>query len=262
MTVIFYMVFYLFNGLSITCGLHRLFAHKSYKAKTPLRIFLVLIFTTVGQNSVYQWVRDHRLHHKHSDTEADPHNARRGLFFSHIGWLLLVKNDEVKKEGKKIDMSDLEQDKFIMFFHRHAAVLTVLFSFVLPPMVGIILWEENWKCAVAWLVFMRCLFVLHGSLTVNSIAHAYGYTPYNKNILPKQNKLIAAITNGEGWHNYHHTFPFDYKAAEFCDYFNISAAVIRLWARMGWAYDLKETTPEMVKAVCHRLGEGVQRTVN
>lgn len=72
-------------------------------------------FCMITKNCLYVWVRDHRQHHKYSDTDADPHNANRGFFFSHVGWLMSRKHPKVKEYGKKIDMSDLEADKYIMF---------------------------------------------------------------------------------------------------------------------------------------------------
>lgn len=102
-------------AFGITAGAHRLWAHKSYKARLPLRIFLMILQTIAFQNSIYEWARDHRVHHKFTDTDADPHNASRGFFFSHMGWLLIRKHPEVKAKGKMIDMSDLEQDPVVMF---------------------------------------------------------------------------------------------------------------------------------------------------
>lgn len=64
---------------------------------------------------MYEWVRDHRQHHKHVDTDADPHNAKRGFFFSHIGWLLMKKHPDVYEKKKTIDMSDMEADPHVMF---------------------------------------------------------------------------------------------------------------------------------------------------
>lgn len=67
------------------------------------------------QNSIYEWARDHRVHHKYSETDADPHNAKNGMFFSHIGWLLVKKHPDVISKGKSIDLSDLERDKIVAF---------------------------------------------------------------------------------------------------------------------------------------------------
>jgi len=67
------------------------------------------------QNDICEWARDHRVHHKFSETDADPHNATRGFFFSHVGWLLVRKHPDVKEKGKAVDMSDLETDPLIRF---------------------------------------------------------------------------------------------------------------------------------------------------
>lgn len=105
----------MFGAFGITAGAHRLWSHRSYKAKWPLRLILMLSQTLAFQNSIYEWVRDHRVHHKFTDTDADPHNARRGFFFSHIGWLMVKKHPDVKARGKAVDMSDLETDGIVMF---------------------------------------------------------------------------------------------------------------------------------------------------
>ena len=69
-------------GLGVTAGAHRLWSHRSYKAKLPLRIFLMIAQTMAGQNCLYVWCREHRVHHKFAETDADPHSTKRGFFFA------------------------------------------------------------------------------------------------------------------------------------------------------------------------------------
>lgn len=83
------MFLYSISGLGITAGAHRLWAHRSYKARFPLRVILMIFNTIAFQDAAMHWARDHRVHHKYSETDADPHNATRGFFFSHMGWLLV-----------------------------------------------------------------------------------------------------------------------------------------------------------------------------
>jgi stearoyl-CoA desaturase (delta-9 desaturase) len=80
------------TGLGITAGVHRLWAHRSYRANTPYRVLLMLMNSIANQGPIYHWARDHRVHHKFSETDADPHNATRGFFFAHMGWLLVKKH--------------------------------------------------------------------------------------------------------------------------------------------------------------------------
>lgn len=103
------------SGEGVTAGAHRLWAHRTYSAKWPLRLILMLANSMAFQNHLYEWVRDHRVHHKFTDTDADPHNSRRGFFFSHMGWLMVRKHPDVKRRGATVDLSDLEKDWVVMF---------------------------------------------------------------------------------------------------------------------------------------------------
>lgn len=60
---------------------------------------------------------------------------------------------------------------------------------------------------------------------------------------------------GEGWHNYHHVFPWDYKAAELGNYkLNMTTAFIDFFAKIGWAYDLKTVSADTVRKRVERTG--------
>jgi stearoyl-CoA desaturase (delta-9 desaturase) len=100
--------------------LHLIVATLLTKAQTlPLILYiceLASVFLNIcSQYPIFSWVRDHRVHHKYTETDADPHNARRGLFFSHMGWVMLENHPEVKRRAKEIDMSDIEADPVIQF---------------------------------------------------------------------------------------------------------------------------------------------------
>lgn len=89
---------------------------------SPKRVSLLrptVFFSSLPlQNDAFEWARDHRVHHKFSETDADPHNARRGFFFSHVGWLLVRKHPAVKEKGALLDLSDLKAEKLLMFQRR------------------------------------------------------------------------------------------------------------------------------------------------
>lgn len=78
--------------LGITAGYHRLWSHRAYKANFAYRVLLMIMTCVTNQGSIYHWVRDHRVHHKYSETDADPHNVTRGFFFAHMGWLTIKKH--------------------------------------------------------------------------------------------------------------------------------------------------------------------------
>ncbi|XP_075144776.1 acyl-CoA Delta-9 desaturase-like [Haematobia irritans] len=245
------------TGFGITAAAHRLWAHRAYKANLPMRIMLIIFNTIAFQNSVYVWARDHRVHHKFSETDADPHNATRGMFFSHIGWLMCKKHPEVKAKGKTIDMSDLEADPIVMFQHKYYLILMPIACFVLPAWAPMYFWNETLSNAWHICVMLRWCFLLNSAWLINSAGHKYGSKPYDKNYNPAENALIAILTLGEGWHNYHHVFPWDYKTSELGDYsMNFSTAFIDFFAKLGWAYDLKTVSEDIIRKRCQRTGDG------
>ena len=84
-TLLFAFILWPITGFGITGGAHRLWAHRSYEA-APLARWIMMVFASMAnQGTVFHWARDHRTHHRHSETPSDPHNARRGFFFAHVG---------------------------------------------------------------------------------------------------------------------------------------------------------------------------------
>ena len=113
------------------------------KASLGLKIILMVFFTMALQESIFKWCRDHRLHHKYSDTESDPHNGSRGFFFSHMGWLMVKKNKTLLEKGKLIYLNDLLNDPVVAFNHKYYMLLALLFWAIIPISVPVLLWQES-----------------------------------------------------------------------------------------------------------------------
>lgn len=258
-TMFFAFLLHLYGGLGITAGAHRLWAHKSYKAKAPLRIFLMLCNCVAFENDVYEWSRDHRVHHKFSETDADPHNATRGFFFSHMGWLLVRKHPDVRDKGGKVDMADLAADKVLMFQRKYYIPLVVSMCFMMPSFGPHYFWGESLPIAFYVCAMFRYTVTLHSTWLVNSAAHMWGQRPYDKNINPAENKYVSALACGEGWHNYHHTFPYDYKTSELGYRINMTTMFIDFWSYLGLAYDRKTVPVELIRRRIVKTGDGSYR---
>jgi stearoyl-CoA desaturase (delta-9 desaturase) len=142
MTLLWAFVMYIIGGFGITAGAHRLWSHRSYKGTFSMRVIMMIFNSVAAQGSIYHWARDHRVHHKHSETRRDPHNASRGFFYAHVGWLILKKEDCVKEAGRKLDMSDLLEDEVVAFQTRYAKLMQVFWAFVFPTVVASKLWNE------------------------------------------------------------------------------------------------------------------------
>ncbi|EDV44111.1 uncharacterized protein Dana_GF16194 [Drosophila ananassae] len=257
-----YSVFWAFfvggvAGFGVTAGAHRFWTHRSYKANGILRTLLMISYCVAGQNTLYDWVRDHRVHHKYSETDADPHNANRGFFFSHVGWLMMLKHPEVLRRGRQIDMSDILEDPVVQFHQKYFYVLKVIFCFLLPTIVPVYLFGESWSLAFAQQCLFRYVSSLNFTWSVNSAAHLWGSRPYDKRIMPSENIFVSVIAMGEGWHNYHHVFPWDYKAAELGNYkVNFTTMVLDGFHKLGWAWNMKQPSKELVRRILEKYGDG------
>ncbi|XP_037073756.1 acyl-CoA desaturase-like, partial [Pollicipes pollicipes] len=259
LTSLFGIACYAIGGMGVTAGAHRLWSHRSYSARLPLRVLLMLMYTMAGQNHIYEWARDHRLHHRHSETDADPHNASRGFFFAHCGWLVLRKHPEVRRQGAKTDLSDLLADPVVMFQKRYYLPLAVLVCFAVPTVVPWYFWGESLTNAFLISV-LKYVMTLHCTWLVNSAAHMWGMHPYDRHISPAENAAVALSAFGEGWHNYHHSFPWDYKTAELPGYgANLTTAFIDLCSRLGLAHSLKTVPADVVERRAARNGDGSYR---
>ncbi|XP_043473146.1 acyl-CoA Delta(11) desaturase-like [Leptopilina heterotoma] len=255
-TWIFSPLYGISAGLGITAGAHRLWAHRSYSAKLPLRIFLAYLYCMAGQTHMYKWIRDHRTHHRFSETTADPHNANRGFFFSHMGWLMMKRHPDVIQNGKEIDMSDIAADPVIQFFDKFYEPIMLSLCFVLPTLIPVYCWNETWYISIH-AVIIRYIWLLNATFLVNSFAHMWGNRPYNRKLRPTENPTVAFFTLGEGWHNYHHSFPWDYRAAELGAYgLNPSTAFIEIMSWFGLAYNLKTPNRDLVKSFNLNKGDG------
>lgn len=255
-TVAFAYFLYVYSGLGITAGAHRLWSHRSYKAKWPLRLFLAVANTIAFENDIYEWTRDHRVHHLYSETDADPHDSRRGFFFAHVGWLLCRKHPAVIEKGKKVDCSDVLKDPIVRFQRRYYLPLVITWCFIIPTIIPYFAWNESlWISYFVCSIFRYC-FTLNMTWLVNSAAHMWGNQPYDKSHNARENIGVSLGAIGEGFHNYHHTFPYDYSASELGWEFNLTKFFIDSCAVLGLVYDRRKVSKEVLKRRVQRTGDG------
>jgi len=243
-TLIFAFLLWPISGFGITVGVHRLWSHRSYEAAYPLRFFLMLCNSIANQGSIFHWARDHRVHHKFSETDADPHNATRGFFFAHMGWLFVKKHPDVVKVGRELDFTDLLEDSLVMFQKKCDPWFALYMCFVFPAQIATHFWGESFWNGFFVAGGLRYVIVLHFTWFVNSAAHLYGDHPYDVLSYPSENPFVSFCSVGEGWHNWHHKYPFDYAASEFgiSSQFNPSKLFIDCMAGIGLVTDRKRAT--------------------
>jgi hypothetical protein len=149
------------SGLGITAGAHRLWAHRSYKATFALRTFLMLANSMANQGSIWHWSRDHRVHHKHSESSADPHDATRGMFFAHMGWLFVKKHPAVVEAGKTLSFDDLKADPLVVFQKTCDPWFALFMCFVFPGLVCMLWGATSYRNEVQALSLLKRAEVTH-----------------------------------------------------------------------------------------------------
>jgi len=204
----FAIFYYYVTGLGITAGYHRLWAHRAYNASKPLQYALALAGAGAAEGSIKWWSRGHRAHHRYTDTDLDPYNAHRGLYWSHIGWMLV----KPRRRPGVADVSDLSKNEVVKWQHKHYVVLMLLMAFIVPTVIPWLMWGDA-KGGYVYAAVLRLCFVHHSTFCVNSLAHWLGEAPFDDKHTPRDHLITALCTIGEGYHNFHHQFPMDYRNA-------------------------------------------------
>jgi len=200
----------IFCEISITAGYHRLWSHRSYEAHWLVRLFFAIGGTYAVQNTILHWASDHRLHHTHVDNDKkDPYSAGLGFWYSHMGWML--RKYDLNPNTHFENCKDLKKDPIVMFQYKHYLPLVLGINFGAPILLGI--WHGD-VIGMMLLAGVARLFISHHfTFFINSLAHIWGRQPYSDNNSSKDNPIIALLTFGEGYHNYHHNFQRDYRNA-------------------------------------------------
>lgn len=234
---VFLLLFFITaTAMSITAGYHRLFSHASYKA-SPLVRFLVLFFGAAAfEQSALTWASTHRDHHRHADTDLDPYGIKKGFFYAHIGWMLFWKH-----EPDFENVQDLQKDALIRHQHRHYLAWALASGILFPLALGAMMGMEHAFAAFFLAVCVRLTIVHHATFSINSISHMFGTCPHDEHSTAKDNWFVALLTLGEGYHNFHHRFPTDYRNGIRWYHWDPSKWVIALLARLGLAWDLKRS---------------------
>jgi stearoyl-CoA desaturase (delta-9 desaturase) len=227
------------SGLSITGGYHRLFTHRSYRCSRVVAAFFLLFGAAAVQNSALTWASDHRRHHRHTDGDDDPYDARQGLWWSHIGWVF-----RCPFARDYSNVRDLSADRFVAFQHRFYTPLAIVMAAIVPALVAC-----AWNDPLGGFLWAGCIRVVaqyHSAFAINSVAHRFGRRPYSTVTSARDNVFVALLTMGEGYHNFHHSFPYDFRnGARRLDY-DPTKWLVNGLAIAGLASDLKRASPEAI----------------
>ena len=231
------------TGISITAGYHRLWAHKTYKATPVVSLLFALFGAATYQNSILIWASQHRRHHLHvDDNESDPYSARKGFWFSHVGWLL---RDYPTNHDDFSNAKDLQADPIVAWQHKYYFTIAFLMNVLPPLLLGAVTGE--YLAFLLTVGIIRMVYTHHTTFFINSLAHIWGSRPYTTSNTSRDNGLLAFLTYGEGYHNFHHSFQGDYRNGVRWYQFDPTKWLIKTSSWLGLTSNLRKTPGFCIK---------------
>ncbi len=222
-------------GVSITAGYHRLFSHKTYQASWPVRLFFLVFGAGALENSVLNWAADHRVHHSHTDDERDPYNIQKGFWWAHMGWIFFQ-----NETPSATVVRDLAEDPLVVWQDRWYVPIGIAVALGIPLAVGFATGHVL-GCLIIGCV-LRIVVSHHGTFFINSLCHMVGRQPYSREHSARDSTVMAVLAFGEGYHNYHHSFPFDYRNGIKGWHFDPAKWLIYGLSRLGLAKNLRRAS--------------------
>jgi stearoyl-CoA desaturase (Delta-9 desaturase) len=223
----------------VTGVYHRYFSHRTYKTSRFFQFLLALLAMSSSQKGVLWWAANHRVHHKLSDKDGDPHDSRRGFWYSHCGWL--YDHNEATDYGK---VKDLARYPELVFLNKFWA---------LPPLaLGVAVFLLLGWSGLLIGFFLSTALLWHGTFTINSLSHMFGTRRYEAGDDSTNNWLLAIVTMGEGWHNNHHHFMGSTRQGFYWWEYDFTYYILRGFQALGLVWDIKEP-PARVYDLKHQL---------
>lgn len=224
----------------ITAGYHRYFAHRTYKTSRWFQFLLALIGCCAAQRGPLWWSANHRNHHRHADTDVDPHSPVRGFFWSHLGWILYQSPDEpgparVRDWVRYPELRWLDRLQWV------------------PPSCLLMLCYAiaGWS-GLVWGFLVSTVLLYHATFLVNSVCHLFGTRRYSTIDGSRNNAVVALLTMGEGWHNNHHRYPHSARQGFRWWEIDISYYVLCLLGLFGLVWDLRKPPANQVALEANR----------
>jgi stearoyl-CoA desaturase (delta-9 desaturase) len=236
-----FLVLFGLVSFSVTAGYHRCFSHKAYTCHPALEAFYLFFGAMALQNSALKWSADHRVHHRYVDRDWDPYSIRRGGLWAHILWLFYKEPAARTYE----DVPDLQADRLVRWQFRWNNWIGIVAGLGIPTLIGALFGSP--VGGLLWGGFLRIVLIHHTTFMVNSVAHLWGTRPYTEENSARDNALLAFVTNGEGYHNFHHKFPSDFRNGVRWYHWDPTKWLIAVLNRAGLARDLRKTPKAVIE---------------
>jgi stearoyl-CoA desaturase (delta-9 desaturase) len=238
---------YFLRMFAITAGYHRYFSHRSFKTSRVFQLILAFLAQTSIQKGILWWAAHHRHHHKYSDQKEDIHSPLlSGFWFSHVAWILVDDYSETRTELVR-DLTRYPELRFLNRFHILPAILLGIWVYFMFGFEGFF-----------WGFIVGTVILWHGTFTINSLSHVFGWVRYQTTDTSKNNPILAIVTLGEGWHNNHHAYMNCTRQGFFWWEYDITFYILSFLSWFGIVWDLGEVPYTKLEALRIK-GDGRQK---
>jgi stearoyl-CoA desaturase (delta-9 desaturase) len=239
--VAFLAITYTISNMVITTGYHRYFSHRTLNAQPVIELLFVFVGAGSFQGSVLAWCTDHRRHHREVDSHDDPYSRSKGFWYAHFWWLFRESDHVEAKNFPK----DLTKSKAIMFQHNYYPLVATFVGFFVPGFIGMACGFGFWGGLLIG-GSLRIALSQHSTFLINSAAHTWGSRPYTDKNTARDSFVLAFLTFGEGYHNFHHFFQADYRNGIRWYQWDPTKWLIKGLASVGLASKLKKARREEI----------------
>lgn len=232
---------YAIRMFALTGFYHRYFSHRTFRTSRAVQFTFALIGASCVQRGPLWWAAHHRNHHRHTETERDPHSPTvHGFWWSHMGWFLT-------RNGFRTDwerIPDLAKFPELRWLDRYDTLIPVLLAAALFALGALLeriapgLGTSGAQMLV-WGFFISTTVLFHVTVTINSLAHTFGSRRFDTGDDSRNNVWLALLTFGEGWHNNHHFFPGTVRQGFHWWEIDLTWYGLRVMALLGLVSDLK-----------------------
>ncbi len=234
-------ILYVVRVFALTAGYHRYFSHRAFRTSRAFQFLLAFVGGTSAQLGPLWWAAHHRHHHRFADTEQDIHSpAWRGLFWSHLGWLLCRKYSRTELDLVP-DLAKFPELRFLDRWHALPPLMLLVSLFGLGEWAATARpgWGLTGGNLVVYGFFLSTVLVYHATFCINSLTHVIGRRRFATADESRNSLLLALITMGEGWHNNHHRYPVATRQGFYWWEIDLTYGILRALSWVGLVWDLR-----------------------
>lgn len=204
-------VTYSFMAMGATVIYHRLLTHKSFIAPKWFEYFGTVCGTLGGYGSSIVWTAIHRSHHRHVDTEKDPHSPYHRGWFA-VQFLIMFNKPSVRL------VPDLLRSNFHLFMHNWYYGIHIVYALLLYSIDPF---------AVIYAHLVPSFLIFHAGGLINNWGHTWGWQDHTGKDTSRNNPILGYLVFGEGWHNNHHANPAAWNFSERWWQLDLGALIIK-----------------------------------